>query len=96
MPSAAPSAMPPCGNAPAQYPEEPSQWPPLIPKEIPAATMRGPGTQPVSIALRSAMSAKPAAPTLRTVVKPASRVCCACAAPCSACSAGLCVILVCC
>src|SRR5216684_4437270 len=50
----------------------------------PLASMRGPGTRPSLMASRSAISAKPFAPTLRTVVKPASRVTQAFFAPISA------------
>ncbi len=46
--------------------------------------MRGPGTSPALIASRRAMSEYPLAPTLRTVVNPASSVTRALRAPISA------------
>src|SRR6266571_1177245 len=50
----------------------------------PRTSMRGPGTSPALIASRSATSLYPRAPTLRTVVKPASSVSRALCAPVSA------------
>ena len=43
-------------------------------RPLAAVKMRGPGTSPASIALRSATVTLNASPTLRTVVKPASSV----------------------
>ena len=51
-----------------------SPWPPTIEIGWVEQIMRGPGTRPWSIAFASAMSEKPQAAMLRTVVKPASSV----------------------
>ncbi|CAI4159938.1 hypothetical protein ALT1000_260032 [Alteromonas macleodii] len=58
-----------------------SQWPPVTPRLGPATNMRGPTTSPALMASLNATSAKPGAPTLRTVVKPASNVALACLTP---------------
>ena len=49
-------------------------WPPVMPSAGPETCMCGPGMWPSSISSRRATSVKSFAPTLRTVVKPASRV----------------------
>ena len=54
----------------------------------PLTNMRGPGISPSLMASRKATSLKASAPTLRTVVKPASMVLRANVVASSACSAG--------
>jgi hypothetical protein len=51
-----------------------STWPPVAPIGTVATSMRGPVTRPRLMALRSATSMYSSAPTLRTVVNPASSV----------------------
>ena len=51
-----------------------SAWPPVEPIALPAVKIRGPGTTPALMALRSAADSFSPSPKLRTVVNPASKV----------------------
>ena len=89
--SSGPSAIPcstPRRSTPGAQPVS-SQCPPVMPMAWPAGIMRGPGTQPSSMARMSATSAKSDAPRSRTVVKPARSVIPAFRAPRSARSPGV-------
>src|SRR6267143_629575 len=65
-----------------------SAWPPREPIAYRETNMRGPGTAPLSMALRNPRSRKSAEPRSRTVVNPASSVRRAYSAAYCACSAG--------
>ncbi len=81
----APRTRPPWGTLTSGRKGE-SKWPPVTVRTPPEVCIRGPATQPASMARLSATLAQPMAPTSRTAVNPASSISRAWCAPRRACS----------